>query len=424
MPELPKPKAHTGLIGGPRRDVQDDAAAAPSPCSTPTSRRTPAPRARGVIALKEENCTVCMLCARQCPDWCIYIEGHKEQRPPRREGGRAPRRVNVLDRFDIDYALCMYCGICVEVCPFDALFWSPEFEYSEFQIAELLHDKVKSGRVDGRRCPNPSRSRSGPKSKGKEVGTARGSQQVAFGSSRSPWSSPRSAWSAPSNIVHAALFLVVVLAGAAAQYILLAAEFVAWVQVLIYIGAVVVLFLFGIMLTRAPIAATTRDARQRPAMAARSSVSLFVLGVLDRAAGQRVRRQEDPLQQRARRPRAHQPRRRRASSAVYVVPVRGRVRAPARRARRRRRAGPEGLRCCSTSSSSWRLPLLHRDLRRPGPSQRRAGAHERRADAQRRQHQPGRVRRLRPRTSPARSSPCSSSPSRPPRSASAWPSSC
>jgi len=49
----------------------------------------------------------------------------------------------VLDRFDIDYALCMYCGICVEVCPFDALHWSPEYEYSEISIAELLHDKEK-----------------------------------------------------------------------------------------------------------------------------------------------------------------------------------------------------------------------------------------------------------------------------------------
>jgi NADH-quinone oxidoreductase subunit I len=97
-----------------------------------------------VIALKEENCTVCMLCGRSCPDWCIYIEGHKEQRPPRREGGR-PRSVSVLDRFDIDYALCMYCGICVEVCPFDALFWSPEYEYSEFKISNLLHDKAKLG---------------------------------------------------------------------------------------------------------------------------------------------------------------------------------------------------------------------------------------------------------------------------------------
>jgi NADH-quinone oxidoreductase subunit I len=110
----------------------------------PHEREDLAPRTRGVIALKEENCTVCMLCARECPDWCIYIEGHKEKRPPRREGGK-PRTVAVLDRFDIDYALCMYCGICVEVCPFDALFWSPEYEYSESSIADLLHDKDKLG---------------------------------------------------------------------------------------------------------------------------------------------------------------------------------------------------------------------------------------------------------------------------------------
>ena len=57
------------------------------------------------------------------------------------------------------------------------------------------------------------------------------------------------------NVVHAALWLVVVLAGAAAQYVLLAAEFVAITQVLVYIGAVMVLFLFGTMLTRARIGA-------------------------------------------------------------------------------------------------------------------------------------------------------------------------
>jgi len=55
------------------------------------------------------------------------------------------------------------------------------------------------------------------------------------------------------NIVHAALYLVLVLAGGAAQFLLLGQEFVAWVQVLVYIGAVIVLFLFGIMLTRAPM---------------------------------------------------------------------------------------------------------------------------------------------------------------------------
>jgi len=55
------------------------------------------------------------------------------------------------------------------------------------------------------------------------------------------------------NVVHAALWLVVVLGGVAAQYILAAAEFVAVSQVMVYIGAVMVLFLFGIMLTRASI---------------------------------------------------------------------------------------------------------------------------------------------------------------------------
>ncbi len=56
-----------------------------------------------------------------------------------------------------------------------------------------------------------------------------------------------------SNVVHAALWLVVVLSGAAAQYVLLGAEFVAITQVLVYVGAVMVLFLFGIMLTRSRI---------------------------------------------------------------------------------------------------------------------------------------------------------------------------
>ena len=108
----------------------------------PDEKQDLGPRTRGVIALKEENCTVCMLCARECPDWCIYIDSHKETLPPKREGGRARKR-NVLDRFAIDYALCMYCGICVEVCPYDALFWSREFEYAEYDIRELTHEKER-----------------------------------------------------------------------------------------------------------------------------------------------------------------------------------------------------------------------------------------------------------------------------------------
>src|SRR5438270_9981446 len=80
------------------------------------------------------------------------------------------------------------------------------------------------------------------------------------------------------NVVRAVLYLVVVLAGAAAQFLLLAAEFVALVQVLVYIGAIVILFLFGTMLTRAPIGkdvALDNDQRWVGAV-----VGLFLLGIL------------------------------------------------------------------------------------------------------------------------------------------------
>ena len=55
------------------------------------------------------------------------------------------------------------------------------------------------------------------------------------------------------QVVHAALWLVVALGAVAGCYLVMTAEFVAWMQVLIYLGAVVVLLLFGMMLTRAPI---------------------------------------------------------------------------------------------------------------------------------------------------------------------------
>jgi NADH-quinone oxidoreductase subunit I len=100
----------------------------------------PPPRARGVIALIEDNCTVCMICARECPDWCIYIEGHQESDEPLAEGRRPVTR-NVLDRFAIDFGLCMYCGICVETCPFDALRWVPTYDYPTSEVTGLVHER-------------------------------------------------------------------------------------------------------------------------------------------------------------------------------------------------------------------------------------------------------------------------------------------
>ena len=93
---------------------------------------------RGVIALIPDDCTSCMICVQECPTWCITVESHPEQ--VSEPGARRPRTVSVLDRFAIDFGLCMYCGICVDVCPFDALEWSTSVADDEPTRGGLVHD--------------------------------------------------------------------------------------------------------------------------------------------------------------------------------------------------------------------------------------------------------------------------------------------
>ena len=77
------------------------------------------------------------------------------------------------------------------------------------------------------------------------------------------------------NVVHAALWLVVVLGGAGINYLVLQAEFVGITQILVYLGAIIVLFLFGVMLTRAPLGkADDLDNNQRPIGIAVGAITL------------------------------------------------------------------------------------------------------------------------------------------------------
>ncbi|MEE8600960.1 NADH-quinone oxidoreductase subunit J [Euzebya tangerina] len=76
------------------------------------------------------------------------------------------------------------------------------------------------------------------------------------------------------NVVHSALSLVVVMLGVAGAFLLMGAEFLAWTQVLVYAGAVIVLILFGLMLTRAPIGPMREDS-ENARLAFGVSVALF-----------------------------------------------------------------------------------------------------------------------------------------------------
>lgn len=91
------------------------------------------------IALIEDRCTSCMICARECPTWCITLTSHLEQTVP--APGARPRTHNVLDTFTIDWALCMYCGVCIEQCPTDALEWSGSRVPSADRLVDLVHDR-------------------------------------------------------------------------------------------------------------------------------------------------------------------------------------------------------------------------------------------------------------------------------------------
>ncbi len=98
------------------------------------------------------------------------------------------------------------------------------------------------------------------------------------------------------HVVHAALWLVVALLGVAGSLLVLGAELVALVLVLVYVGAVVVLVLFALMLTRAPIGPDLEHAagpwRTAGAALLGGAVALLLGSVLLPLAGEPVQRSD------------------------------------------------------------------------------------------------------------------------------------
>ncbi|MEE2682873.1 MAG: NADH-quinone oxidoreductase subunit J [Actinomycetota bacterium] len=93
------------------------------------------------------------------------------------------------------------------------------------------------------------------------------------------------------NIVHAALWLVLVLAGVAGQFLLLGAEFVGVTQILVYIGAVIVLLLFGVMLTKASIGEEENinmPNRALPAVIATLMFAVMSYAIIDTYRGEKL----------------------------------------------------------------------------------------------------------------------------------------
>jgi NADH-quinone oxidoreductase subunit I len=67
-------------------------------------------RARTNLLWFEERCTGCSTCAQACPDGCILVATSAAE-----DGSRH------VDRYEIDFRICMFCGLCTEACPYLAI---------------------------------------------------------------------------------------------------------------------------------------------------------------------------------------------------------------------------------------------------------------------------------------------------------------
>ena len=90
-------------------------------------------RYRGILEVDLEICTGCLACERACPIDCIVIDAPKDKET----------RQMTLNRFDIDIAKCMYCGLCSEPCPTGAIHHTPEFEGADFSLESMVRRFVK-----------------------------------------------------------------------------------------------------------------------------------------------------------------------------------------------------------------------------------------------------------------------------------------
>jgi NADH-quinone oxidoreductase subunit I len=88
------------------------------------------PRARTNLLWFDERCTGCSTCAQACPDGCILVATS-----PREDGNLNK------DRYEIDFRLCMFCGLCVEACPFEAIQAGGPFDDAVYVFDDMYRDK-------------------------------------------------------------------------------------------------------------------------------------------------------------------------------------------------------------------------------------------------------------------------------------------
>jgi formate hydrogenlyase subunit 6/NADH:ubiquinone oxidoreductase subunit I/NADH:ubiquinone oxidoreductase subunit 6 (subunit J) len=207
-------------------------------------------RYRGLLEVDIAVCSGCMACERACPIEVIKISTDKDPQNPKQR---------LITQFDIDMSKCMFCGLCVEQCPTGSIKHTREFEATRKSIDALVMRWVPDPEKP---APfyRPVKGQDAPRA---PVGEILKQRLAAASWIERPriFPDPEGAGAGPGTLVGAAavalsrnifwsaMGLLASLVGVGGMYVLLSADFVAITQLLIYIGGVLVLIIFAIMLT-------------------------------------------------------------------------------------------------------------------------------------------------------------------------------
>jgi NADH-quinone oxidoreductase subunit J len=201
------------------------------------------PRFRGEHVLRrypngEERCIACKLCEAICPAQAITIEAE-----PRDDGSRR------TTRYDIDMTKCIYCGLCQESGRCHRR--GPQLRIldrdsrgADVQQGEAARERRPLGRRDRRQSPG-RRGVSLSRTRGGETMLL---QAIAFWVFATVTVAAAAMVVTSRNPVYSVLFLILAFFNTAALFVLIGAEFIAMILVIVYVGAVAVLFLFVVMM--------------------------------------------------------------------------------------------------------------------------------------------------------------------------------
>ena len=173
-----------------------------------------------MIALKEANCTVCYKCSRECPDWCIYIDAHKEARDRPTRGPRAHGAPRSSTASPSTRALHVLRHLRRGLPLRRAVLEPPQFEYAELRHpTTMTHERERLEEWTYTVLPPGAR-------RGRRGGRVVTGQEYAFLVVATIGSLSAIAVVTARNVVHAALYLVVTLASVGITFLLLGAEFI------------------------------------------------------------------------------------------------------------------------------------------------------------------------------------------------------